>query len=431
MRLLKSLSLYTLINFLGAGVNFFLMPVLSHYLSPADYGITSIINTFVTLLYPIVGFLAFGIITVDYYKIKDPKEFASLFSSLQVIPVIPALTLAVIGFLLYGSISPLLELPAKDTWVVPVIFLLSICTIYIETGNAYLIIARKAKLYAIFTVLRLVTETTLSLYFVVHLKQGWEGRIFSWLITSVVFAVVYFIYFYNEGLLTLRIKKIYIVQSLAYGIPLIPHAIGKFVINQSDRLFIAKMISIDEAGIYNVGYTVGMVFMIFANSLSNVFTPFVMERLSDLDEQKKMELTKMSYNFILALIGALIALNLFAPVFFRLVDHRYNSGLSYVFWVSLGYFFWGCYLLFAGYIFFYRKNKILAILSIVNVVTNIAFNYYFIKLFGGIGAAYATALSFFIILMAVIVQSNRLVHLPWLIGFKSLNRVTKKLFNVQ
>src|SRR3982751_3618601 len=100
MKLLRSFSLYTFVGFFGAGINFILMPLLSHYLTPEDYGISALINTYVSLLFPIIGMNAYGIIPVEYFKIKDRKEFASLFSSVQVVPILPAILLTAVGLLL-------------------------------------------------------------------------------------------------------------------------------------------------------------------------------------------------------------------------------------------------------------------------------------------------------------------------------------------
>ena len=91
MKFLGKLSVYTFVGFLGAGINFLLMPYLSHFIKPGEYGILSMVNSYVTILIPLVGLVAAGLISVDYFKIKDKIEFALLFSSVQVIPLLPAI----------------------------------------------------------------------------------------------------------------------------------------------------------------------------------------------------------------------------------------------------------------------------------------------------------------------------------------------------
>jgi O-antigen/teichoic acid export membrane protein len=154
--------------------------------------------------------------------------------------------------------------------------------------------------------------------------------------------------------------------------------------------------------------------MIAVNAFFNFYTPYLMERLTVATEEKKMQIIKLNYYYIAGCIVLLLGILFFSPVLFNyFIDPRYKSGSSYVFWVALGYCFWGGYMLFSGFIFYLKKNRILGWLAVFNVVTNLVFNYFFIKLFGAIGAAYATALSFFLLMILVGVIVQRLYPMPW------------------
>lgn len=414
MRALRNLSIFTFVGFFGAGINFFLMPLLSHYLSPADNGINSILNTYVTLLIPMVGLVAAGLIQVEYYHLEDKRDFASLFSSIQLIPVLPTLLLAAITALSYPSIAKVLELPAGDMWWALSIFPIAWLSIYIESAVGYQIIQKAAKTYAYFNISRVLVEAGLTLLFVVFLKMGWKGRLLSWTLATFLYSGIAIWYFYVNRLLSLNIKLRYIQQGILFGAPLILHTIGKFIVNQSDRLFIAKMISVDEAGIYSIGYTLGTVILILGTAFTNMLAPLVMDRLKSDTDRGKLEIVRLSYAGVGILIGGVLILQLATPLLFKyLIARSYGSGAPYVFWVSLGYFFWGIYLIFVNYIFYYKKNGFLGWMAIVNVVVNIALNFWLIPLMGGLGAALATAISFFIIMVLVVWYATRLVQLPW------------------
>src|SRR5688572_25350756 len=143
LSLLKSFSAYSFAGFFGAAASFFVLPILSHYLSVHDYGILSIFNAYVTIAIPLVGLVAAGIITIEYYKIKDPVEFASFFSTIQLIPVIPFGLLAVITVLFQNPVSKLLEIPVEYAPYVFLIPLLAILTVYLETYLAYLVVKKQ------------------------------------------------------------------------------------------------------------------------------------------------------------------------------------------------------------------------------------------------------------------------------------------------
>ena len=414
MKYFKSVSLYTFAGFIGAGINFLIMPVLSHYLSPADYGLLALFNTYITILIPLVGLLANSILSIEYFKEKDEKVFADKFTSVQVVPFITSIVLALFVWQFHSRLTHLMELDGTSKAWGFVIVLITISTIYTEQLFNFLVIEKKAALYVVYTLLRVVVEISLTVFFVIHKKWNWEGRMYSWLITSAIFMMVSFFYFYKKGYLRGKLRLQFVKEGILFGLPLILHTIGKFVINQSDRLFIAKMISIDEAGIYNIGYTVGMLILIIINAFFNFYTPFLLERLVDLTDEKKIQIVRMNYLYSFGIIIILVLITFITPYFFRfLIDGHYLSGIKYVFWVGLGYVFWGGYMLFTNYIFFFNKTKILGWLAVINVVTNLLFNYLFIKWVGAIGAAYATALSFFLVFLIIAYQANRLVRLPW------------------
>jgi O-antigen/teichoic acid export membrane protein len=414
MKILKQLSLYTMVGVIGAGINFFIMPILSHYLKPADYGLLSLFNTYVTILMPIVSVSAYSLLNVDYFKQKNKTVFAQQFTSIQLIPIFNTALLGILTWLFYGNFVDDLELAGTGIRWGYIMLLLTLLNIFVEQFIQFLVLQKKPGMFVIFSLLKVSVELSLTFYFIVFRGWNWEGRMYSWLITSVLFFLLGFIYFYRIGYIQAPVKWQYIREGLVFGAPLVLHGVGKFVVNQSDRLFIVKMVSLAEAGIYNIGYTVGTLVMVAIAAFFNFYTPFLMERLSNLQGNSKLQIVKMNYFYIIGCLAMLLLVMVFSRVLFNyFIDKRYMGGVKYVFWVALGYCFWGGYMLFSGFIFFTKKNRILAWLALFNVLTNLLFNYYFITWFGALGAAYATALSFFLLLVIVAIIAHRLVPLPW------------------
>ncbi len=412
MNLLRHLSIYTFVGFLGGLIGLIVMPILTHYLSPADYGILALFNTYVLMIIPIIGFVASGLISVEFFnKSLSKKKFRSLFSSISFIPIIPFIAILILGVLFRNQLEELIDIPAKYIFFIP---LLAFFTVYSEQFFGFLVTTKKALLYGVGNVSKTILEVILTLIFVVGMGMGWQGRINSWLIIAVLFFLVAGYYFFSQKLLTLNIRKEYIKSGLIFGSPLVLHTFGKLIVNQSDRIFIAKMISLDAVGIYNTGYMVGSILLIVSGAFINVYTPFLYERLADITDIKKIEIVRISYVFLFALSLALFFVTFFAPFLYKhFVDPKYSSGTIYVFWIGLSYLFWGGYLMFAGFLFYNKNTKTLAGLAIVNVILNLGFNYLLINKYGTIGAAYATALSFLIILVLVIIISNRKYAMPW------------------
>lgn len=412
MKIFKSLSLYTFIGFLNAGIGFLILPVLTHYLSPQDYGIISLMNTYVLILMPVLGLSTSSLISVEYFNRNLSKdEFSILFSSVRLVPLIMLLPFIIIFLAGYKILPPLMELPFKAYCI---LLPLTLFALYQDNFKSFLIISKRSTLFSITTLSKLLIEIPLTIFLITYIKLHWDGRIYSWMITLIFFTLLSIYYYRRWNLLVLSIQSSYIKQAVVFGAPLILHQIGKFVINQSDRLFLAKMISVKEMGIYSVGYQVGMVILIIVTAFANFFSPFLFERLNENTLKTKIEIVRVSYGFIAMLFLILIILTALTPLFFTyFISPKFATAAKYVFWIGLGYCFWGVYIIFTNYIFYLKKSKILAYVSIFNVTVNLGCNYFFIKWFGSIGAAYATCLSFFLVCIIIAYNANKLYPMPW------------------
>jgi O-antigen/teichoic acid export membrane protein len=420
MKFIGQISIYTFIGFFGAGISFLLLPYLSHFLSPKDYGVLSMINSVVTILIPFVSVMAFGWINAQYFKITKKEEFATLFTSVQVVPVAPFLLIVVLCLLFKNPLGIWLEIPAEKNYWIPLAAAISFLTIYFDTLLNLTVIQQRPFAYGFFNLAKLVVEIGLTVYFVTVCSMGWEGRLLSWLISVVLIFIAGMIYFHREGLLTLTFSTHYFYSSIVFGAPLILHTVGKFIVNQSDRIFITKMVSLDEAGVYSIGYQVGFSILLFINAAGNFFQPYLFERLTKNDSASKLQLVKTTYALIFLFIIALIGLTMVSPLLFSwFIDKRYTAGVQYVFWVGLSYVFWGVYTLMTGYIFYSGQSQFLGKLAILNILLNGILNYVLISAFGAMGAAYATCISFFVIAVIVAHKANKLYPMPWS-SFKQL-----------
>ena len=414
MNLLKSFSLYTFVGVFSAGVGFLIMPVLTHYLSPADYGIISLINSYVAFLIPFLAFRSTGYILIEKFnKNLKESEFASLFSSVSAFPIFVFLLCSLLCLQFKEVLANLLAIPSKAIILIPI---LSILSVYAELLSRYLTIEKKAKSYSLINLSKTILEIGLTLMFIIGFGMNWEGRIDSWLITSLLFTIFAFAYFSKNGLLSWIIKSEHIKKGLIYGAPLIFHYLSKIIMNQSDKIFISKMISNEALGVYNSGYQIGSIILILSGAFMNVYNPYVFELLSNKPTLKhKIAIVRIAYIFLITISLVLVALLFAATPFFRwFIDSQYITGSQYVFWVGLGYLFWAIYLIFSAPIFFFKKTKTLGYLALLNVSLNLIFNYIFIKQYGALGAACATALSFFIVSIISIIAASRICKLPWL-----------------
>lgn len=400
MQIIRSFSIYTLASMLTSGISFLLLPFLARHLTPAEYGLTALFNTYAAILVPLVSMLTYSYLSVEYFKLTDKNELAQLVSTLHLFPLTVALVALCVAVPFSASLSRLLELPVSWVLALPVFALV---INYNELFASLLIIEKKASLYAVLSIARTLVEASLTIALVSYTGLGWEGRIFAWLAATVVLMLVGLVALRRRGLLKLTWSWQFCNASLALGLPLVLHTIGKYTITQSDRLFVTKMVSLHEMGIYNVGYQLGSIVLVLCTAFSNSFAPFLYERLAHPTDQARKEIRSVATWFITALFLVAVAIVVLAPFFLRsFVPAQYSGSIKYIPWIVLSYWFWGVYLVFSGYLFFFKQVKFLTFLAVVNVAANVALNYVLIHQFGAVGAAYATAVSYFLVMVLVI-----------------------------
>jgi Na+-driven multidrug efflux pump len=72
------------------------------------------------------------------------------------------------------------------------------------------------------------------------------------------------------------------------------------------------------------------------------------------------------------------------------------------------------YLIVVQFIFYEKKTHLLSMVSIASALLHAGICYYFVQVYGAIGAAYATTVSYLISFLMTWVLSARVYKMPWL-----------------
>ena len=412
MKFIRSFSIYTLSGFIKAGIPFLILPILTNYLEPEDYGIVSLFNALERFL---MAFITLGIVdtlSFEYFKL-DKKAFQSKFSSSLLVSFSSFTLVLVLSIFLQQEISLLTGIPEKWVVFVPIS---CICFIFATLVPVILRNQNRPVLFGAYSIGMTVVEVSLTLLFVVALAMSWEGRLQSHLVTAGIFLILALIFFKRQDLITFKVSKAKVFAVLAVGLPLVPDAISVFVLELSDRFFLSKMMGLTSTGIYSVGSQISMIIIIFTTAFANAFFPVMYKTLKDGDESQRRKIVKYTYYFLTFLLLSVFGLSFVgAPLIFRYLIHEsYAEGLNYVFFIGLGYFFLAINVMFKGYILYNKKMRYMAITSITAMILNLVLNYFFINAFGTIGAAYATTTSYFVSAVMIIYFSVKTEPMPWL-----------------
>ncbi len=231
-------------------VGFLLLPLYTRYLTPEDYGIKAMVVAGVDM----VGiFLSFGLRTAMIRFASDThgggvrREAVSTALALFVGVLGGGVALAVwqseaLSALIFGdaAYAPFLRLG-----LVTLVF-----TNVFDACMAYLQLQQRSGAFSIISLSTVVVGVSLNLLLVVGSGMGVRGLLYGDLITYAVFCV---------GLLAYTLREVGTTfsptlarQILRYGAPLLFTPLVWTLINQADRLFLTRHVSLGEVGIYSM-----------------------------------------------------------------------------------------------------------------------------------------------------------------------------------
>ncbi len=409
-KFLRDTSIYTLSDILNKMIPFLLLPILTRYLSPEDYGIIAMFFVFTSVLGIVMTLETNTAIRVNFFKISREKLKVYILNTLLIVSVATALTF--VGIILFQrDISSLLALPVEWLFIGVFVTLLQ----FITTINLLLWQSEEDPIpLGFYQIAQTIFNLSLSLILVVAFEMGWEGRLIAVSVASVMFGLLSLYFLFRRDYLTLKLSPEAIADSLKFGIPLLPHALSIWIRTGMDRIFITTLISASATGLYTVAFQVASVISILTIALNKAYMPYLFKKLSKIDEKSRLILVKYSYLYFLVLLLLATLFSLMVPFVLEiLLGKRFLVAGEYIPWIAFGFAFYGMYLMVVNYILFSKKTALLSSVTISVSLFHGVLSYFLILYHGALGAAQATAISSLILFIAVWRLSQKVYPMPW------------------
>jgi O-antigen/teichoic acid export membrane protein len=403
------------IIYLGASVfnkaaPFLLLPLITRYLTPAEFGTLSMFLVINGLFFAIIGMNIHANVTKNFFT-STSSELAILIGNILFILGGTSLLVFILSIGISLTIEQLFSIPGELWLVFPFLSVMMMVntinlTLLRNEGRAYT--------YAAFEIFNTLLSVAVTLVLLVGFDFGWYSQIVGILVSNAVFFVVAILYIKRSGYLKFRLRSDVIKSILQLSLPLIPHAVGGVVIAVSDRMFIERMVGLDAVALYTVGYSFGMIIGLFTDAFIKAWSPWFFKSLSKPSISIKLRIVKYTYIYIfsvftLALFLSTLSINILPFIF----DDVYLSAADFIVYISLGYAVQGVYKIIFPYLVHISKTSFLAFSTVFSAILNLIFNYLFILEFGAIGAAYSTLISYFVSALLVFLYLSFNYKMPW------------------
>lgn len=412
-RLLSGSVTYLLSNIASAAIPFVLLPVLTRHLSPTEYGQVAMFLTLSAALGGVIGLNVVGAAGRKYYD--NPDDTAALRgfigACMQILMLSTLAVLAVMA-LLREPLALWLGLPAP--WVLGAA-LMTACSVLVQIRLGQWQVRSQARPFGVLQVGQALLNMLLSLLLVVGLLQGAPGRMTAQLATAAVAAAAALWLLGRDGLLGWADKQAaHWKEALAFGVPLVPHVAGLFLLSSVDRIVINGELGLAEAGIYMVAVQLAGVMAMVFDAVNSAYVPWLFERLKRDRPEEKRQIVRYTYLWF-GLILLVVALAFVAgPTLVTLVaGPGYARSGEVIGWLALGQGFGGMYLMVTNYIFYSKRTGMLAAATLSSGFLNIVLLLLLVRLSGlqGAAVAYCVAMAARFLLTWWVAQ--RRYPMPW------------------
>lgn len=410
-KVLENSLIYVGGDVLNKAVPFLMLPILTKYLSPSDYGMIASFSAVVGFLTIFIGLSLHGAINVAFFKLSREKLRIYIVNALLILGVTAIIVLMFI-VLFDTSISKRILLAEEWLYIAAVVSLSQFITL---VNTTLWIAEQNPRAYSIYQISQTILITMLTVLFIVGLGLEWEGQVIAMAIGYISFAMVSIFFLQKRDFLTFEHNKEDIRDLLRFGIPLIPHQLSGWIRTSGDKILLIVMVGSSSAGLFTVGYQVAMIMTLLTTAFNRAWNPYLYKLLSEKDNYKnKIKIVRWTYLYFIAVIILFILLYLISGLIFEyLLDDSFLDAMNFVVYILLANTFNGMYLMVSSYLFYTNKTKELAKITFTVSMVHIILSYLFINIFGAIGVAYSGAMSMFIIFIWVWYSSNSVYKMPW------------------
>jgi len=415
---LKHGGIYTIGMLLSRLVGFIMIPIYTRVLTPGDYGVLEILSLSTDILGMLAG-MGIGIAVMKlYYAAADENERRLVVSTAMTLLIVVFASVASAGVALAATLAPLLLglQSADDLFRLAVVVMAFASTI--EVPLAVLRARQHSTVVVTVGLARLTLSLGLNIVFVVVLRLGVAGVLYSSLISSLVVGGYLTLRLYREC--GLRVDFPVMRRLVAFGAPLIVWNIGSFVLHYSDRFFLRYFDSLESVGLYSLGYRFAMlVSLVVVGPFSEIWIPKALEIQRREGDGSAPILASILRGYNLILVTVALCVSLFAGDVIRIATGTgFHAAASIVPLLTLAMVIFGYRNIAQIGALISGRSDLVAIATSVAAVTVTALNVVLIPIWGVTGAALST-LGAFLFEFLVMRTLSRRVH-PLEIGLTSL-----------
>lgn len=383
----------TLIIFVGRFctqfISFLLIPIYTYNLSTADYGYVDVVQTYISLIIPILLLrLDSSIFRFLIDARKDKSEQKIIISNSAFFILIQNLLFIIIFFILNCIFHFKYAFAILLNGI-----LMSISSILLQMVRG---IGKNID-YSIASIIAGISTIILNIIFIIGLGLDGSSILYATAIANLLCSL--YLIFRNKTYKLINIKNVKkkkFKDMLKYSLPMIPDGLSWWIVNVSDRTIITFILGTAANGIYAISSK-------FSNILSSLYQIFNMSwqesaSLHINDNDNSEFFTGVLDNIYRIFFTICVLLLVMMPFIFKIfIGEEYQSAILYIPPLLLGNLYNATANVLGGVYIAIKKTKYGARTTVMAAIINILINVILINKIGLFAASISTLISYIIL----------------------------------
>jgi O-antigen/teichoic acid export membrane protein len=414
--LFRNLAIYGLGDVATSVVSLLLLPVFTTYLSPADYGIITMLLTVEAVTKVL---FRWGVDTAFmrlYYDCHDQSGRQRLASTIFFFLAAVNGVLLVAALLSLDWLTPhILGSEGVGTAISPNVLIgLTLLNTFV-TGFYFLPfqvlrIRGKSRQFIALAFTRSAGTIGARLLLVIWADLGILGIVAADVLVTALFTLILGRWF--APLIRPVFSRTVAREALGFGLPRVPHSVAHQVIGFADRYLLNAYGTLREVGLYSIGASFGLALKFFLSAFEAAWTPFFLGVMREPDA-RRIYGTVSTYLVaaLVLLVGGLCAV---APAVVQVfTTEAFREAAIVTPWIALGVMFQGLYLIGSIGLVITKRTGLYPIATGTAAAVSLAANVLLIPRYGMLGAAWANTISYFTLAVVTVGCSSRVYPIPY------------------
>lgn len=385
----KAAVWFVVCNVANKGISLLATPILTRIMSTEQYGTFSVFQSWVAI---VMIFCTLNLFGAAYSRGRlDYKGRENAFES----SLLSLSTMLTLGFFVVFCFAP-------DFWsglmgLTPFLVMLLFVEVLLSSATAFWSAQQRFeyryRALVIVTIATNIFSIGVGILAIMNTDAKVEARVVMDVVAKGVPGLFLMALIFARG--RCFFNKEYWKFGLVFTLPLVPHFISHYVLNQSDRLMISMMVDNTAAALYSVAYSISMALVIVMNAINDSYVPYVFQEF----DRGRIEGARRNGYAVLMLAGALTLLVMaFAPEILAVFGGaEYADAEVVIPPLAASVFFIFLYSMVSNIEYYFKKTRLIALGSVVAALLNVVLNLIFIPVFGYVAAGWTTLASYVVL----------------------------------